>query len=122
MTGNYSWFRYGIDRAHLGAQSTPLDIEGSSPAHQAQFRSQLDLGRKLSLDGGIYFVSALSGLNVPAYVRTDARLGWRPSRAAEISLAGQNLLDGRHLEFAATDYVQCSQIGRAVELKVTWAF
>jgi iron complex outermembrane recepter protein len=59
---------------------------------------------------------------VPAYVRTDARLGWRLTRGAEISLAGQNLLDGRHLEFAATDYLQPSEPGRAVQLKVTWAF
>lgn len=122
LTGNYSWFRYGLDRAHLGARSTPLNIGGGSPAHEVQFRSQLDIGRKLTLDTGIYFVSALTGINVPGYVRTDAQLGWRVTRAAEISLAGQNLLNGRHLEFAATDYVQCSQIGRAVQLKVTWAF
>jgi iron complex outermembrane receptor protein len=122
LTGNYSWFRYGLDRAHLGAQSVPLDVEGSSPAHQAQFRSQMDIGRKLTLDAGIYFVSALTGIDVPGYVRTDARLGWRLTRAAEIGLAGQNLLNGRHLEFAPTDYVQCSQPGRAVQLKVTWAF
>jgi iron complex outermembrane receptor protein len=87
-----------------------------------QFRSQLDIGRKLTLDTGIYFVSALTGIDVPGYVRTDARLGWRLTRATEISLAGQNLLNGRHLEFATTDYVLCSQVGRAVQLKVTWAF
>ncbi|HXM40506.1 MAG TPA: TonB-dependent receptor plug domain-containing protein [Bryobacteraceae bacterium] len=52
----------------------------------------------------------------------QARLGSRPARAVEISLAGQNLLDGRHLEFAATDYVQTRGPGRAVQLKVTWAF
>ena len=122
LTGNYSWFRYGMDRAHLGAQSVPEDIEGSSPAHQVQFRSQWDIGGKLTFDTGVYFVSALTGLDVPGYVRTDARLGWRPARAVEISLAGQNLLNGRHLEFAATDYVQPSEPGRAVQMKVTWAF
>ena len=40
----------------------------------------------------------------------------------EISLAGQNLLNGRHLEFAPTYYVQPTEPGRAVQLKVTWAF
>jgi len=122
LTGNYSWFRYAQDRAHLGAQSVPADLEGVSPAHQVQLRSQFDVGRKLTLDAGVYFVSALTGINVPGYVRTDARLGWRLTRAAEIGLSGQNLLNGRHLEFATTDYVQCSQVGRAVQLKVTWAF
>jgi iron complex outermembrane recepter protein len=122
LIGNYSWFRYGLNSANLGAQTIPLDNEGGSPAHQVQFRSQMDLSRKLTFDVGVYYVSALTGLAVPAYVRTDARLGWRVSRNAEISLAGQNLLDGRHLEFAATDYVQPSEPGRAVQLKVTWAF
>jgi iron complex outermembrane receptor protein len=122
LTANYSWFRFGLNSGRLGAQDIQLDIEGSSPAHQVQFRSQWDLGRKFTLDGAVYFVSALTGLSVPAYVRTDARLGWRLSRAAEVSLAGQNLLDGRHYEFATTDYVQCTEIGRAVQLRVTWAF
>jgi iron complex outermembrane receptor protein len=122
LTGNYSWFRYGLDRADLGAQSIPEDIEGSSPAHQVQFRSQWDIGKKLGFDTGVYFVSALTGLDVPGYVRTDARLGWRVARAIEISLAGQNLLNGRHLEFAPTYYVQPTEPGRAVQLKVTWAF
>ncbi len=66
----------GCDRAHLGAQSTRLIIEGSSPAHQAQFRSQLDLGRKFSLDAGMYFVSALSGLNVPAFSVRNVTRRW----------------------------------------------
>jgi iron complex outermembrane receptor protein len=122
LTGNYSWFRYGLDRADLGAQGVPTDIEGSSPAHQAQFRSQLDIGKKLNFDTGVYFVSALTGLDVPGYVRTDARLGWRATRVVEISLAGQNLLNGRHLEFAPTYYTLPTEPGRAVQLKVTWAF
>jgi iron complex outermembrane receptor protein len=122
LTGNYSWFRYGLNRAQLAPQDIPTDIEGSSPAHQAQFRSQLDIGKRIDFDAGVYYVSALSGLGVPGYVRTDARLSWRPARAIEFSLAGQNLLNGRHLEFAATDYVQPSEPGRAVQLKVTWAF
>jgi hypothetical protein len=31
----------------------------------------------------------------------DARLGWRPSHALEVSLSGLNLLHARHSEFAA---------------------
>ncbi|MGC9949248.1 MAG: TonB-dependent receptor [Bryobacteraceae bacterium] len=122
LTGNYSWFRYGLDRAQLAAQSIPTDIEGSSPAHQVQFRSQWDIGTKLNFDTGIYFVSALPGLYIPGYVRTDARLGWRVTRAAEISLVGQNLLNGSHLEFAPTYYTRPTAPGRAVQLKVAWAF
>jgi len=122
VTGNYSWFRYVLDRADLGPESLPYDVEGSSPAHQVQFRSQWDVARKLTFDTNVYFVSALPAIGVPAYVRTDARLGWHVTRAAELSLGGQNLLDGRHLEFISNDYVLSSEPGRTAYLKVTWAF
>jgi len=122
LTANYSWFRYGLDRADLTAESIPWDVEGSSPAHQVQFRSQLDPGRKINFDTAVYYVSALTGLAVPAYVRTDARISWRVSRSVELSLAGQNLLNGSHFEFATTDYVQCTEIGRTAAAKVTWSF
>jgi iron complex outermembrane receptor protein len=122
LIGNYSWFRYGLDRAELEPGQIPTDIEGSSPAQQVQFRSQSDLGKRFNFDTGVYFVSALTGLDIPSYVRTDARLGWRATRAVEVSLAGQNLLNGRHLEFAPTYYTLPTEPGRAVQLKVTWAF
>ena len=121
VSANYSWFRFGLTGS-VNPRTQPLDTEGASPAHQVQFRSQLDLGRKVTFDTGLYFVSALAGIGVPAYGRTDARLGWRLTPALDISLAAQNLLDGRHLEFIANDYVQSSEPGRAAYLKATWSF
>jgi len=122
LTGNYSWFRYGLNRSNLGPYDTAQDVEGSSPAHQVQFRSQWDVSRKLALDTSVYYVSALTGIGVPGYVRSDARIGWTLNRMMEISLAGQNLLNGRHLEFPSAEYVLASEPGREVYLKVTWSF
>jgi iron complex outermembrane receptor protein len=122
LTGNYSWFRYGLNRSNLALYSTAEDVEGSSPAHQVQFRSQWDISRKLAFDTAVYYVSALTGIGVPGYVRSDARLAWTLNRKVEISLAGQNLLNGRHREFTAADYAQTSEPGREAYLKVTWIF
>jgi iron complex outermembrane receptor protein len=122
LTGNYSWFRYGLNRSNLAPYSTAEDVEGSSPANQVQFRSQLDVSRKVSFDTGVYYVSALTGIGVPGYVRSDARLGWMLNRTVDISLAGQNLLNGRHLEYISNDYVLSSEPGREAYLKVTWSF
>jgi iron complex outermembrane receptor protein len=36
---------------------------------------------------------------VPEYTAVDARLGWRASRALELSLLVQNLTDKRHPEW-----------------------
>jgi len=38
---------------------------------------------------------------VPAYCELDVRLGWHPSEAIELSLAGQNLLHAQHPEYGA---------------------
>jgi len=122
LEANYSWFRYGLNAAHLGPGSIAQDVEGTSPAHQVQFRSQFDISRKFSFDTGVYYVSALPAIGVPGYVRTDGRLGWRVTPALEISLTGQNLLNGQHLEFVPQDYLMGSQPERTAYLKLTWKF
>jgi len=99
-----------------------FDLPGATPAYQVQVRSQWDLNRKFSFDTGLYYVSALPAIGVPGYVRTDARLGWRATPTLDFSLVGQNLLNGRHLEFVSTDYVAGDEPGRTAYLKVTWSF
>jgi hypothetical protein len=105
-------------RDYADFQAGPLSTAPGQSAHA----SQLDIGKKLDFDTGIYFVSAPTGRDVPGSVRTGARLGWRPAHTGEIGLEGRNPLHGRHREFAPTDHTPPSETGRAVRLKVTWAF
>ncbi len=103
--------------------------EGSSPQNQYSIRSQLSLPHNIEFDANVYYVDNLRNtttiqsptIKVPNYTRLDLRLGWRPVKALELSVAGQNLLDGRHPEFMADDLV-ASQIPRSVYGKavVTW--
>ncbi|MGZ4954303.1 MAG: TonB-dependent receptor plug domain-containing protein [Methylobacter sp.] len=106
-----------------------LKNEGSSPQNQYSIRSQLSLPHNIEFDTSVYYVDNLRDtstfqnpmIKVPNYTRLDLRLGWRPTKALELSVAGQNLLDGRHPEFIADDIV-ASQIPRSVYGKavVTW--
>ncbi|WP_333876284.1 TonB-dependent receptor plug domain-containing protein [Methylobacter sp.] len=106
-----------------------LKNEGSSPQNQYSIRSQLSLPHNIEFDTSVYYVDNLRDtstfqnpmIKVPNYTRLDLRLGWRPIKALELSVAGQNLLDGRHPEFIADDIV-ASQIPRSVYGKavVTW--
>lgn len=100
-----------------------LKNEGSSPQNQYSIRSQLGLPHHIEFDTTVYYVDNLRTptVNVANYTRLDLRLGWRPVKALELSVAGQNLLDDRHPEFVADD-LTASEIPRSVYGKavVTW--
>ncbi|MGZ5052225.1 MAG: TonB-dependent receptor plug domain-containing protein [Methylobacter sp.] len=100
-----------------------LKDEGSNPQNQYSIRSQLSLPHHIEFDTSVYYVDNLRAptVTVPNYTRVDLRLGWRPFKALELSVAGQNLLDDRHPEFVASGMV-ASEIPRSVYGKavVTW--
>lgn len=119
---------YTLFEIHLhaapGSQdtSTAPTSEGSSPRHEFQIRSELNLPHRLEIDTGVYYVGRLPGPPVPSYTRVDARFGWRASERAEISMGIQNALTPRHFEFGSGDFVNATQIGRNIYGKFTWRF
>jgi len=120
---SYSWLKLDIRPDAASADILSRDVvAGQSPRHQFQLRSNLDLSRKVQLDGAAYYNGRLPNLAIPAYTRLDARLGYRPRPDIELSLSGQHLQGGRHAEFiSSTPYVRAI-IGRSVMLKLTWGF
>lgn len=116
----YSWLQ--IKQA-APLSSGSLMQPGDNPRHQFSVRSYWSLPRALEFDSAAFYISELSAQRVPAYVRLDSRLGWRPSKRLEFSLVLQNLLDSKHPEFAQTYDVQGpSQIARKIHGGVTWRF
>lgn len=120
----YTWLT--IDnrtKANSNDVAQAIRNEGSSPQNQYSIRSQLSLPHHIEFDTTVYYVDNLRAptTSIPNYTRVDLRLGWRPLKALELSVAGQNLLDDRHPEFVASDLV-ASQIPRSVYGKavVTW--
>jgi iron complex outermembrane receptor protein len=51
----------------------------------------------------------------------DLRLGWKATPALEISLVGQNLLHGRHVQFRSGG-ARTEEVERSVYGRVTWQF
>lgn len=124
VRGSYS--RLAMDLALKSGSTdntgtTVSDSEDSSPRHMAQLHSLYDLGNKLELDAHFYYVDELPALDVEDYTRLDLRLGWQPVEDMEISIAVQNLLESRHLEYDAVD-VTASQVPRMVYAKLSWQF
>jgi iron complex outermembrane receptor protein len=103
----------------LGAPET----EGSSPTHQAQIRSNLNLPGHFQFDTSAFFVGRLPYQNVPSYTRLDAGVSWHPLECFTIGVVGQNLLADHHLETNNTDQIVLSSlIKRSGYAKVTWSF
>jgi iron complex outermembrane receptor protein len=71
----------------------PLDLR-----HQASLRSQVDLAHGLQLDIMTRARSHERNCGLPGAFLVDARLGWRPSRNSEWSIALNNITNRRILE------------------------
>ena len=120
---------YAFLEMHLHTQPSSLDTtsvteyQDSSPQHQVQLRSHVNLSHGLSWDASAYFVSELQVQGVAAYTRIDTQLRWQFAERGEFSLVGQNLLQDRHLEsMDALTLVNSSLIKRNAYAKFTWRF
>lgn len=130
LSMGYAWMKMQayLDPAS-GDLARPNSVAGSSPEQQLQLKSYFNLTDKLDLDTYLYFVDRLAAvrtttpapISLPSYVRLDLRLGYRPSRSTEISVALQNVLDNKHQEFSAVDIIP-SEIPRSVYVKAALYF
>lgn len=98
-------------------------LKGSSPQQQASLRSWVDLPRGFECDLTGRWVDGLPAMKIPSYLGLDLRLGWRPNKAVEFSLTGQNLLESAHPEFKPTFFLsQATEVQRSIHAKVTFRF
>lgn len=112
LTGNYSW---------LNADLPQDDLQDTvNPQHQFHLRSHLELSDNWSVDGAAYFVDATEihsaadiQTRIPAYVRLDLGVTWRPTEHFELSLWGQNLLDEGHPEYPSLRTPNIAEVPRS---------
>ena len=122
LTSSYSWLDMNLSHVLTGDAGAAQTI-GSSPQHQFQIRSYLDLPRNWEWDTSVYGVGRLPSFGVPAYARVDTRVGWRLSERAAISLVGQNLLRRRHTEFGSLGAsIETTEVKRTGYARFTWSF
>ncbi|MGH9736969.1 MAG: TonB-dependent receptor plug domain-containing protein [Candidatus Acidiferrales bacterium] len=130
LRGSYSYlYLYVHDRAGVAGSFNGLvtsSDNGSSPHHELEAQSLLNLPKRLEFDTTLRYVSALpaqtsvpAGPTVGAYSTADARLGWHVSDTLELSFVGQNLLQAHHPEFGGDDGPLVG-IRRSFYGKITW--
>jgi len=103
--------------------TTVADTEGSSPRHQGQIRSHLNLPHRFVWDASAYFVERLPAQQVASYTRIDTQLSRQLGEGLELSLVGQNLLQDHHLE--SNDQLTSlnpTQMKRSAYAKIAWRF
>jgi len=94
LTGSYSYLDI------VAGDTASREIwEGSSPRHQFQLQSRLDITKDLEFNSALYFVDRLRGQDVSEYFRLDLGVTWRPRHNVELSVWGQNLIEKDHVEF-----------------------
>jgi outer membrane receptor for monomeric catechols len=120
---------YAFLEMHLHTKPSSQDMtsvaeyQGSSPQHQAQLHSHVELSRGLFWDASAHFVSGLPVQGVPSYTRIDTQLTWQFAERADLSVVGQNLLRDHHLEsMDQLTLVNSSLIKRSAYAKLTWRF
>ncbi len=121
VSAGYSWLKM-VPGAY-NYPLTALEFPGpTDPQHQAQVHSNLDLTHAVQLDTSLYYTGSMPTFGIQAYWRADVRIGWRPTRKLEVSLAGQNLLRPRHAEFLEEVYGRTMQVPRGITGNVIWHF
>ncbi len=111
----------GLHFALRGSGQAVVDQGSGNPSHEFHVRAALDLSPTVQLDAAVYRVGALR-IGVPAYTRLDTRLGWQPTRSLDLSLIGQDLQGGRHIEFVAETLIPPTAVGRSLFGKIAWRF
>lgn len=127
------WWRLTVSSSTLDMTLDPggADLnrgrffDGATPRHQLGVRSAMDVSTDMQIDAFFRHLTDIrrmppiaAGTGIPGYAELDVRLAWRRWRPLELSLVGQNLLHGEHVEFGAP--ASRGQIERGVYAKLTW--
>jgi iron complex outermembrane receptor protein len=112
----YSYLNMHLVKAEGTAPSnTPESVARASPRHMATAQSSLDLPKKVQFDFIYRYMGALPAFGVRAYSTGDVNVSWRFRPQMELSIAGRNLFQPHHLEYAGG-----IEIRRSVFASLAW--
>ena len=104
---------------------------GGCPRHQASLRTRLNISDDLELDMWIRYVdtsqatyvSSDSGwYDVDDYITVDMRVGWHITKALDLDIVCNNLLDETRVEFAQEAFSRVVEVDRSIYAKLTMEF
>lgn len=121
LDGGYSTFHLSPHLSAASRDATAASFDGNAPGAQWQARSVFSLARGVELDAMLFHTGALPNLRVAAYTRADVRLQVPVTRGLFLSIAGQNLFDPEHAEYAGVGaIVTTTLIPRSASINLVW--
>jgi iron complex outermembrane receptor protein len=103
LRGGYTYFHKDLrSKPGHNVPDAVLASLGNDPEHQAVAQLISELSTNLQLDLTARYVNMLPSPLVPSYTTFGARLAWR-SGAWEVSVAGRNLAESKHLEYSTVE-------------------
>ena len=123
LSAGYSFLRMRLEVAEDSFDTTTETWDEEAPEHQLSVRSHLDLPGNLELNAVGRYVGDLPTQHIPGYFALDVHMGWRPGHGIELSLVGQHLLAGRHLEFiSSSSGILPARVQAGVYGALAWRF
>jgi iron complex outermembrane receptor protein len=126
VTGWWRWTSaYSFLRIQLTRDADSRDVsqerlgEGSSPRHQVELQSSMDLPSGIDVDWMFRYVSELPAQAVRGYATSDVRVAWLAHRRLELALVGKNLHQPHHLEFSGGTSGNV-EVRRSAYASLTW--
>jgi len=98
--------------------SDATGLANGDPDYFWMLRSSYDVSAQIELNSMIRYVDEVKGFKLPSYTALDVNISWAPIPQLELSLVGQNLLNGDHAEFGSAPFR--SEFGRAIFAKLVW--
>jgi iron complex outermembrane receptor protein len=92
--------------SNISSTGSVITYDKSSPKHQVELQSMIDLPCKFQFDQTYRFISALPEQKVPAYQTADLHLSRPLGSNFEIEGVGQNLFQPHHYEWGTGDLSQ----------------
>ncbi len=97
--GGYTYLRKNLSVKPGTVDLNDATAESDDPQNQFLIQSYADLPCGLELGAVVRYVDKLPNPYVSSYTGLDLRIGWKVTKAVELSMVGQNLQNKSHLEF-----------------------
>lgn len=117
LSGGFAALHGDFEHKPGSRDITGIASRGDDPDWRGQVRSQFDLSDAVEFDVAVRAVDDRPS-GVDGYIATDVRLGWQVNERIELSLAGFNIFDDRHVE--SDDAGRRREIGRSAFLRLRW--
>ena len=121
LKGGYTFLKKNLSLKAGSKDTNKATAESDDPEHQFVIQSNIKLPARFELGTVIRYIDKLPKPYVPSYFGLDLRIGWMLSKAIELNVVAQNLLDNHHAEFIPAS-PSSREIERSIYGKVTCRF